>query len=125
MLNHVKECYTKYTLRAERERKDTKTKNEKQKSEEEDPEISSPVRSKTRKIDEQTKCIICNQTKHKNDNRLYVLCEPSRAKTFLDAIEFNSDEVYTHCSIYQTKENLYAADFMSHKACINKHLKQF
>ena len=57
---HLKECYKKYILRAERERKDTETTNEKLKPEEEDPEISSPVRSKRRKIDEQTNCIICN-----------------------------------------------------------------
>ena len=57
---HLKKCYKEYILRAERERKDTETKTEKQKSEEEDPEISSPVRSKRRKIDEQAKCIICN-----------------------------------------------------------------
>ena len=48
-------------------------------------------------------------------------------KTFLDAIKFYSDKVYTHCSIYQTKEDLYAADLVSHKACMimNKYLKQF
>ena len=124
---HLKECYKKYILRAERERKDTETKNEKQKSEEEDPEISSPVhvRSKRRKINEQAKCIICNQTKHKNDKQLYRLCEPSRANTFSEAIKFNLDEVYTRCSVYQTKEDLYAADLMSHKASMNKYLKQF
>ena len=72
---HLKECYKKYILRAERERKDTETKNEKKKSEEEDREISNPVRSKRRKIDEQAKCIICNQTKHKNDKQLNRLCE--------------------------------------------------
>ena len=72
---HLEECYKKYILRAERERKDTETKNEKKKSEEEDREISNPVRSKRRKIDEQAKCIICNQTKHKNDKQLNRLCE--------------------------------------------------
>ena len=86
-------------LRAKRERKDTETKNEKQKSEEEDPEISSPVQSKRRKIDERAKCIICNQTKHKKDRQLYRLCEPSRANTFSEAIKFNLDEVYTRCSV--------------------------
>ena len=120
---HLKECYKKYILRAERERKDTE-KNEKQKSEEY-PEISSPVRSKRQKIDEQSKCIICNQTKHKNDRQLYRLSEPSRAQAFLDAIKLNLDEVYTRCSIYQSKEDLYAANLMSHKACMNKYLKQF
>ena len=40
--------------------------------------------------------------------------------TFLEAIKFNLDEVYTCRSIYQTKEDLYAADLMSHKACMNK-----
>ena len=120
---HLKECYKKYILRAERERKDTE-KNEKQKSEE-DPGISSPVRSKRQKIDEQSKCIICNQTKHKNVRQLYRLSEPSRAQAFLDAIKLNLDEVYTRCSIYQSKEDLYAADLMSHKACMNKCLKQF
>ena len=59
---HLKECYKKYVLRADQSEKE---KTQKQKSEEEDPEISSPVPSKRRKIDEQTKCIICNQTKHK------------------------------------------------------------
>ena len=43
----------------------------------------------------------------------YRLSEPSRAQAFLDAIKLNLDEVYTRCSIYQSKEDLYAAESQS------------
>ena len=53
----------------------------------------------------QSLCIICNQGKFKNDSKLFRLCEKSRAETFLKAISFNLDDVYTRCSTYDSVNN--------------------
>ena len=43
----------------------------------------------------------------------------------MDAIKFKLDEVYTRCSIYQTVKDLFAADILSHKSCMNRYLIQY
>ena len=119
---HLKECYKKYILRAERA-KDA-PENDTQNVEFEVPRLCSPSRAKRRKTDEE-KCIICDKKKYKNDKVLYRLCELPRAQKFMDAIKFKLDEVYTRCSIYQTVKDLFAADILSHKSCMNRYLIQY
>ena len=53
------------------------------------------------------------------------LCKPPRAQKFMDAIKFKLDEVYTRCSIYQTVKDLFVADILSHKSCMNRYLMQY
>ena len=67
---HLKECYKKYILRAERA-KDA-PKNDTQNVEVEVPKLCSPSRVKRRKTDEE-KCIICDKKEYKNDKVLYRL----------------------------------------------------
>ena len=43
----------------------------------------------------------------------------------MDAIKFKSDEVYTRCSIYETVKDLFTADLLSHKSCMNRYLIQY
>ena len=119
---HLKECYKKYILRAERA-KDA-PKNDTQNVEVEVPKLCSPSRVKRRKTDEE-KSIICDKQKYKNDKVLYRLCEPPRVQKFMDALKFKLDEVYTRCSIYQTVKDLFAADILSHKSCMNRYLIQY
>ena len=39
-------------------------------------------------------------------------------------LKFYLDAVYTRLSIYETKEQLFAADVFSHKSCMNRYLQQ-
>ena len=59
------------------------------------------------------------------DNKLLRLCETDRANVFISASRFNLDDVYTRTSFYDVKENLFAADILSHKQCLNKYLLQY
>ena len=43
----------------------------------------------------------------------------------MDAIKFKLDEVYTRCSIYQTIKDLFSADILSHKSCMNRYLIKY
>ena len=110
---HLKECYKKYILRAERAKDGPK--NDTQNVEVEVPELCSPSRVKRCKTDEE-KCIICDRKKYRNGKVIYRLCKPPRAQKFTDAIKFKLDAVYTRCSIYQTVKDLFAADILNHKA---------
>ena len=61
---------------------------------------------------------------HKN-NKLFRLCETDRANLFISATRFNLDDVYTRTSFYDTKEQVFAADILTHKQCMNKYLLQY
>ena len=59
------------------------------------------------------------------NSKLYRLCETERAKLILRAIKFNMDAVFTQAPIFDTLDNLFAADIMSHKQCMNREFYNF
>ena len=70
-------------------------------------------------------CIICNKHKHKQDKETFQICEVSRAKLFLEARKFNPDEVYTRTTTLESIEDVFAADIMCHKSCINNYVVEY
>ena len=47
-------------------------------------------------------------------------CETERAGLFLRATKFNIDAVFTKVPIFDKPDDLFAADIMSHKQCMNR-----
>ena len=90
-----------------------------------DDTLTSPKTKKKRESQDGSVCIICSKPRFKGDANLYRICEASRAKVFLSAIQYNMDDVYTKCSIYKTKEHIFAADIVSHKGCMKRYLIQY
>ena len=60
-------------------------------------------------------CVICWQSKYKNDTKKYRLCEMNRAKNFIKAYNFNKGKVYNKCILYKTPGDVFAADIYAHK----------
>ena len=61
------------------------------------PKTRLATRSFSPNNDKSTKCVICNQTKHKGATALFRIGEPVRAATFLAAYQFQKDDVYRRC----------------------------
>ena len=69
--------------------------------------------------------LFANKKKIKNDEKFYRICEAERANMFLDAIRFNLDDVFSRASIYANKEQLFAADILYHKNCMNRYMLRY
>ena len=129
---HTKSCYATYRLKGQRVKPDAA----KRKSEHEadsDPSLTSPTGSSRPKRTKATTppdiknkpCIICNHIKCQG------VLEKSRVETYdvaerlLKAVNFNKDDVYTRLVFMQEIGDVFAADVMYHKKCMNKYIKQF
>ena len=64
--------------------------------------------------------IICRNKAFRKDSKLYRLCETERAELFLRATKFNMDAVFTKVSIFDKPDDLFAADIMSYKRCMDR-----
>ena len=53
------------------------------------------------------------------------MCEDARIDLFLAAVKFNLDDVYGKTALYDTKEQLYTADILIHKTCLNRYLLNY
>ena len=122
-------CYKTYILRAERQNKNKLAEissAENNSLEHETKDGTEPKVKRRKSQDNAPKiCIICQQQYMHRDNKLFRLCETDRANLFISATRFNLDDVYTRTSFYDTKEQLFAADILSHKQCMNKYLLQY
>ena len=61
----------------------------------------------------------------RKDSKLYRLCETERTELFLRASKFNMGAVLTKVSIFDKHNDLFAADIMSHKQCMNRQFYIF
>ena len=61
----------------------------------------------------------------RKDSKLYRLWETERAELFLRASKFNMGAVFTKVSIFVKPNDLFAADIMSHKQCMNRQFYTF
>ena len=64
--------------------------------------------------------IICGSKTFRKDSKLYRLCETEWAELFLRATKLNMDAVFTKVSIFDKPVDLFAADIMSHRQCMNR-----
>ena len=64
-------------------------------------------------------CIICGN-KTLKDTKLSRLSKTERAELFLRATKFNMDAVFTKVSIFDKPDDLFGADIMSRKQCMNR-----
>ena len=71
------------------------------------------------------KCIICGKRTFRKDSKLYRLCETERAELFLRVTKFDLDVAFTKVSIFDEPDDLFAADIMSHKLCMNREFYIF
>ena len=141
---HVNTCYSRYV----RQKKRTEDKDVDE-GEPEDPTKDEPVSSRNEKSTPETRsskrlkldlsntastsafavkessCIVCNQMKSKGIVKRFRICEARRAQLFLSAIKFNKDDVYTRCSLLQNIGDVYAADIMNHKKCLENYIRRF
>ena len=116
---HSRECYKPYILKAERFRVITANNDTPTNDTTIEDDEALPKRSKRRKCcDSDINCIICHQKKIKNDEKLCRICEAERANMF----RFNLDDVFSRASIYTNKEQLFAADVLYHKNCMNRYM---
>ena len=73
-------------------------------------------------------CVICNRergsTKHR-PRQTFRLCQKKRAQLFLDAMNFNMDDVKIRCSLYETPGDLFAADVETHNTCMKEYLEKY
>ena len=83
--------------------------------------VEQDRRSKRQKSNgnKSNECIICGNKTVRKDNKLYRLCETERAEPLLRATEFNMDTVFIKVSIFDKPDDLFTADIMSHKQCVN------
>ena len=70
-------------------------------------------------------CVICGKRPFRKDSKLYRLCETERAELFLRVTKFNLDVALTKVSIIDEPDDLFAADIMSHKLCMNREFYIF
>ena len=129
---HCKGCYGPYRLKGQR----YKPEPTKRKSESEDiskdsflvsPSTNRQKRSKPSKSPDvkEKPCVICDHVK------CHGVSERSRVETYdvaerlLKAVTFNKDPVYTRLVLLKDIGDVFAADVMYHKKCMNKYLKQF
>ena len=121
---HSNGYYKAYTLQTQREIKNRKRKEGR--TENIEVEISVLVeqdrRSKRQKSNDNrsNECIMCGNKTVRKDNKLYRLCETERAEPFLRTTKFNMDTVFIKVSIFDKPDDLFAADIMSHKQCVNR-----
>ena len=126
-INYHMKCYRSYIRKGDRVVKQSNNDNSNVA-----PVNSNETNSKSKRFKRDTKsvtgssssniCIICNKHKHKKDKNTFQICEVSRAKLFLEARKFNLDDVYTRTSTLESIEDVFAADIMCHKSCINNYL---
>ena len=63
-------------------------------------------------------CIICKQIKYKGSKIRFRIEDKDRAKNFINAYNFNKDIVYTCCVLCKSPKDIFAADIMNNKKCI-------
>ena len=121
---HSNGCYKPYTLQVQRELENRKRKEHRIENNEAEilVLVEQDRRSKRQKSNgnRSNKCIICGNKTFRKDCKLYRLCETERAELFLRATKFNMDAVFTKVSIFDKPDDLFAADIMSHKQCMNR-----
>ena len=76
-------------------------------------------------IEYKKKYIICDHIKHKDVRMNYWICEVTRAKLFIQAYNFNQDDVQSRCILYRTSVYIFAADLYVHKNCMRLYILQF
>ena len=55
----------------------------------------------------------------------YRISEKSRAMNFIRAYNFFKDDVHTRCILYKTPGDIFAADIMYHKTCLDLYFYKF
>ena len=94
-------------------------------------ELFSPEsRHKRRKThtesDERKKsCIICDKVKCKGSNECFRIDDTKRAVNFPNTYNFNKDVIYARCILYKSAKDLFAADIMYRKSCMEGYSLQF
>ena len=79
-------------------------------------------RSKRQKSNDNrsNECIIWGNQTFRKGSKLYRLCETDRAELFSRAAKFKTDAVFTKVLIFDKPDDLFAADIMSYKQCMNR-----
>ena len=124
---HMK-CYRSYIRKGDRATENTKNEESAETSINIAASVSKRLKRDRKSVDGSSStniCIICNKSKHKNDKETFRICEVNRAKLFLEARKFNLDDVYTRTSTLESVEDVFAADIMCHKNCINNYLVKY
>ncbi|XP_057301781.1 uncharacterized protein LOC130636171 isoform X1 [Hydractinia symbiolongicarpus] len=120
---HVNTCYPRYVRSKERfeSRNETATSTE-------DLEVK-PKRKKSNVSSPpplaEKPCVICNHIKFKGDLKRFRICEIRRANSFLSAIKFNKDAVYDRCVLLKCPGDIFAADIVYHRKCLNGYIVKF
>lgn len=125
---HVNTCYQRYLRLAERskQREEAMSSNvSTEDSKENDDPSFMPRVSKRRKSEEKTPlCVVCNQVKCKGDKNLFRIETDKRAKELLAACKFFKD-VFTRCSLMGKPGDVFAADVLYHRNCLNSYILKF
>ena len=115
---HCNGCYKPYTLQTQRELENRKQKEHRTENNEAESSVlvEQDRRSKRQKSNDNRsdECIVCGSKTFRKDRKLYRLCETERPETF------NMDAVFIKVSIFDKPDDLFAADIMTHKQCMNK-----
>ena len=69
-------------------------------------------------------CVICNQMKCQGDAKRYRISDLAPAKNSIKAANFNKDSVHTRIVFLKTAGDVFVADIMHHKNCLNKYIKR-
>ena len=125
---HVKTCYASYKRKGERNEQ-KKSKLKRTSEEPIDSFLSSPEnRQKRTKVStpaspKEKPCVICNQMKCQGDAKRYRISDLAPAKNSIKAANFNKDSVHTRIVFLKTAGDVFVADIMHHKNCLNKYIK--
>ena len=84
-----------------------------------------PRVSKCRKSEEKTPlCVVRNRVKCKGDKNLFRIETDKRVKKLLAACKFFKD-VFTRCSLMGKPGDVFAADVLYHRNCLNSYILKF
>ena len=129
---HINTCYARYVRSAERleqRKEEVSGANEPEEIEEnnskENEDPSCMPRAKRRRSTEVKHCVVCNQMKCKGDKVLYRIETELRAKELLAACKFFKDDVYTNCLLMKNAGDVFAADVLYHRNCLNYYILKF
>ena len=129
---HINTCYARYVRSAERleqRKEEVSGANEPEEIEEnnskENEDPSCMPRAKRRRSTEVKHCVVCNQMKCKGDKVLYRIETELRAKELLAACKFFKDDVYTNCLLMENAGDVFAADVLYHRKCLNYYILKF
>lgn len=130
------QCYKTYTLKKSLEKIAAEKANS-EVSESEDDHANDEISRKTRSSvvpreppssivrPTHIRCIVCGHQSHNGVRDKFRISEPERANNFLSAAIYFQDDVYTRVADLESDTQVFGADLMYHKVCLEAYLRKY